>query len=184
MSDLAAILTVSILLLGCSDALLCQAQPTEPTGVPPQDEAASRGESLFSGTARLQNGGPACASCHNIAGLPFPYGGSLGPDLTRIYSKLGPLGIDPTLRTLYFPAMTSIYASHPLTDDERADLKAFLQEAESGQPSTSATPVIALVALTGFVALLALTCYLWRDRLTGVRRRLLQRATRAGVART
>ncbi len=175
MDALGVVLTGSVFLLGFSDAIRCQAQPAE-------QGSAALGEKLFSGAVRFQNGGPACASCHTIAGLPFPYGGSMGPDLTKIYSKLGPLGIDPTLQTLFFPAMTAIYTPHPLTDDERSDLRAFLQETDARQPSGPAAPLIILIALACFVVLLVLTRQLWRDRLTGVRRRLVSRATARGGA--
>src|SRR5512138_299683 len=54
------------------------------------------GKQLFSGERRFQNGGPACAACHSIAGLPFPNGGVIGPDLTGEYTKLGPEGMAAT----------------------------------------------------------------------------------------
>ncbi len=170
---------LSILLPGCSGLLFCQI-PGEQAGQSLQPGSASRGTELFAGTTRFVNGGPPCAACHNAAGLPFPGGGSMGPDLTRISAKLGPLGIDPTLRTLFFPTMTSIYDAHRLTPDERADLKAFFLAESSGPATRSAIPGILLLAFGGLVILLAVTGFVGRDRLKSVRKRLLERATGTG----
>ncbi len=142
--------------------------------------SAARGEELFIGRVPFRNGGPPCASCHSVAGLPFPGGGSLGPDLTKVSAKLGPLGVDPALHTLYFPAMTPIYDSHRLTSEERGDLKAFFQQAGSRESSGAGTQVILLLALGGLVVFLVLTGFFGRGRLRGVRRRLLERAAGPG----
>ncbi|MDE2462376.1 MAG: hypothetical protein KGO02_01485, partial [Alphaproteobacteria bacterium] len=53
--------------------------------IPPGSSA--RGESLFMGRTHFLNRGPSCISCHSIRGLPFPNGGTLGPDLTLTYEK-------------------------------------------------------------------------------------------------
>src|SRR3989337_709452 len=45
------------------------------------------GRALFTGARRLENGGPACMSCHSVAGLGALGGGALGPDLTLAYNK-------------------------------------------------------------------------------------------------
>ncbi len=134
--------------------------------------SASTGRSLFTGTVKLRNGGPPCRTCHSMAGLPFPNGGTLGPDLTMISAKLGPQGIGPTLQTLFFPTMTPIYDQRPLTLMEQSDLKAFFQEAGSGPPLQPITPVIVSVAAAGFLLLMILTRAIWRHRLRGVRKGL------------
>lgn len=143
--------------------------------------SGARGESLFTGTIRFRNGGPACVSCHSIAGIPFPGGGTLGPDLTHAYRKLGPLGTRSAIETLYFHVMTPIYSAHPLTPEEQADLMAFLEQAESRpQPHSSAQLVlVAAVVLGG--SFVALTGFLWRNRVKSVRRALVQRATGQGA---
>ena len=46
------------------------------------DEA---GKKLFTGETSFANGGPACMSCHN-AGVGTLGGGSLGPDLTKVWA--------------------------------------------------------------------------------------------------
>jgi mono/diheme cytochrome c family protein len=153
-----------------------QAQPMESLPA----SSAVRGKDLFSGQVRFQNGGPPCASCHSIAGLPFPGGGTLGPDLTREYDKLGPQGIQVAMKTLYFPVMDAIYGHQQLTPEEQADLLAFFQQATSQKEARGHTQVIILIALGIFVILLLLTRFLWRDRLQSVRRKMVERAMREG----
>ncbi len=142
--------------------------------------SAARGRELFAGRVRFQNGGPPCAACHSIAGLRFPNGGTLGPNLTHIYNKLGPEGAPVALKTLFFPAMTAIYDPHPLTPQERADLLAFFQQASTEPSSRSLTPIVALAGFGGFCILLVITRWVWRGRLRSVRHRLLEKARAQG----
>ncbi len=53
----------------------------------PADVAA--GEGLFLGRTALSGGGPACFSCHAVEGIGGLGGGSLGPDLTKVFERLG-----------------------------------------------------------------------------------------------
>ncbi|MGH9739034.1 MAG: hypothetical protein ACRD4X_10665 [Candidatus Acidiferrales bacterium] len=140
-----------------------------------------RGELLFSGQIHFQNGGPACSACHSIAGLPFPNGGTLGPNLTHEYEKLGPEGTDIALKTLFFPTMVALYDPHPLTVMDQADLKAFLKQASSQPPSRDITPLAGVIALCGCAGLIVITWGVWRDRLQGVRRTLVAKARSRGV---
>lgn len=141
--------------------------------------SAERGKELFSGSAAFQRGGPPCVSCHSVAGLPFPSGGSLGPNLTHTYTKLGSEGIDAALQTLFFPAMTPLYEAHQLTPQERNDLKAFFQQEDSQQVQEGRITVIfILIALGGLVIFLILAGLIWRGRLRRVRKHLVESASR------
>jgi len=151
-----------------------QMQETVPVG------STVRGKELFSGEVHFENGGPPCAACHSIAGLSFPNGGTLGPNLTHEYGKLGPQGTAIVLKTLYFPAMSPIYDSRPLTPQEQADLQAFLKETATSHEAPSDTLAIAVAGLLGFFVLLIVTRAVWRDRLRSVRRRLLEKARTQG----
>ncbi|MCZ2147785.1 MAG: cytochrome c [Bryobacterales bacterium] len=142
------------------------------TGAPASVET---GKALFTGTVRFANGGPACASCHNAAGIRFPGGGSMGPDLTGVYARFGPDGLNSSLETLYFPAMTPIYGYRPLTQDERQNLFAFFQSISRKQEESS-TPAVGGLALAGLAILLAATAVAGRRRLKPVRQRLVERA--------
>ncbi len=88
------------------------------------------GKALFTGVTRFKNKGPACGACHSIASVGFPNGGSLGPDLTGVSGRLGPIGMEAALQTLYFPSMTPIFTTQPLTPEERQDLAAFFAEVQ------------------------------------------------------
>ena len=154
--------------------------PTPQIAEPIAQGSASRGEKLFTGEVRFRNGGPACVCCHSIAGLPFPNGGTLGPDLTHASAKLGPHGMRSAMQTLFFPAMTSIYDPRPLTLEEQGDLIAFFQEAGTRQQPRWITQVLGLSAFVGLGILLVITRFMWRNRLTTVRRALVEKAVRTG----
>jgi mono/diheme cytochrome c family protein len=140
-----------------------------------QPGSAAAGERLFSGAVRFANGGPPCLSCHDVAGLTFPHGGVLGPDLTGSWAKYGPLALAPVLNTLYFPTMVPIFTTRPLTPAERGDLAAFLR-AEAGKvPATGATVELLALGSLGVAVLLVLAWLAWPRRLRGVRRGLLER---------
>lgn len=157
--------------------------PVEQTEKSIEEGSPRRGEQFFTGRISFRNGGPPCSACHRVSGLPFPSGGTLGPDLTRTYSKLGSEGLDTALHTLFFPTMAPLYDPHPLTVSEQADLKAFFKEADTRPMTNDLTPVAAVIALIGFAVLLFITWALWRDRLQGVRRILVETALRKGDLR-
>lgn len=141
--------------------------------------SADHGAALFSGRTRLQRGGPPCIACHTVAGLSFPGGGTLGPDLTHTYTKLGPEGIDAALQTLFFPAMTPLYEAHQLTPQERSDLKAFFQREDKKEAREDRiTVVLIAIALCGMVIFLIIAGLIWRGRLKGVRKNLVESASR------
>jgi len=99
----------------------------------------------------------------------------MGPDLTGVYSKLGPEGLDSAMDTLFFPAMTPLFQYRPLTPNERRDLTAYFEAADRGQPTTP-TLAIAMISLAGFLLLIAITGFAGRGRVRSVRKALLKRA--------
>ncbi|MGH9488850.1 MAG: c-type cytochrome [Terriglobales bacterium] len=139
--------------------------------------SVAAGAALFSGKLRFAGGGPACIACHSTAGLPFPNGGTLGPNLTHAYTRMGAQGIDSALTTLYFPAMYPLYKTRPLTPDERANLAAFLQYS-STQPQPGTTLPVLGLALVLFVIFMLIVGYAGRNRVLGVRRNLVASARR------
>ncbi|MGD0466900.1 MAG: c-type cytochrome [Terriglobales bacterium] len=151
--------------------------PIEQTEESIEQGSPQRGEQLFTGKVHFRNGGPPCSTCHRVSDLPFPSGGTLGPDLTRTYSKLGSEGLDTALHTLFFPAMAPLYDPHLLTVSEQADLKAFFEEANSRPTTNDLTPVAAAITLIGFAVLIFITWAVGRKRLQGVRRTLVETAT-------
>jgi mono/diheme cytochrome c family protein len=140
-----------------------------------------RGEQLFTGEVHFHNRGPACISCHTIAGLSFHDGGTLGPDLTHAYAKLGPRGTEAAMQTLYFGVMTPIYSEHPVVPQEQADLIALLMQSEAKPQTKWSTQILILIAFLLGGVFVALTGFLWRDRVRSVRRALVDKARRQEV---
>jgi hypothetical protein len=53
-------------------------------------------------------------------------GGTLGPNLTFAYARLGEKGLGPMLGQMSTPVMHAVYAGAPLEDDEQMALKGYL----------------------------------------------------------
>ncbi len=149
-----------------------EAAPTASAPGAPGD--ASMGRNLFTGTAAFKNGGPPCISCHSVTGAFLLGGGTLGPDLTRVYSSLGS-GIVSVLTTIPFPTMVPVFRGHPLAQDEVLDLEAFLSETVSSQPRNF-TPYVVIIAIIGSLVLLAAAGLIWRRRLVSVREEMVRSA--------
>lgn len=141
--------------------------PAPPLESPAADSSSTiaAGESLFIGITRFANGGPPCAACHTVARLPFPSGGTMGPDLTHEYSKVGLTGLQGSLQTLFFPTMTPLFGNRPLTTEEQGRLLAFLKDADNGSAAGANLAIgFSVAAVLGCVVLLAVTWVLGRKR--------------------
>ena len=146
------------------------AQETLPGGDP------VAGRALFTGARRLENGGPACMSCHSVAGLGALGGGALGPDLTLAYNKYGgDNGLALYLEILPTVTMNAVWARQPLTTQEQDNLRAFLQEATALQRPAQAVWRLAGLATAGMAVFLILAQLSWRKRLVAVRKPLVLR---------
>lgn len=148
-----------------------------PAPAPAPRGDAERGKHLFTGAERLSDGGPACLSCHSVAGVGALGGGALGPDLTGAYKKYGGAqGLTSALTAMTFPTMAPIFTGKPLTVTERADLVAFLAAAPTKERAAGAAGklIVLSVGLAVLIVLAALA--FWRRRLTGVRRPLVSSA--------
>ncbi len=164
--------------------------PSAPPLAPPASGApvaampvgsANMGRQLFSGLVPFQKGGPSCISCHDVASLPFPGGGTLGPDLTGVYGKLGAAGLASALTTLPFPTMAPLFTRRPLTTQEQQNVEAFLQKA--GVESLISRGVqIGLAGLGGLLILIIAIWIIWQNRLVTVRRALVAKGERIGGA--
>jgi mono/diheme cytochrome c family protein len=155
-----------------------QLQPA-PQQEPAKEQQAAAGDShkgylLFTGEIAFKNNAIHCKSCHTIGGLPFPYGGTVGPSLKGIYSVMGPQALTQVLQTIPYPTMRPIYYPHPLTDEEISNLVAFFKEAD-GKKAPSITLLLALpMAGGGFILGMIATWLIWRRRITTVRKRLIE----------
>ncbi len=164
------------------------AQPTAPapaqtTQLIPGDPV--RGRAYIVGSMRLQNGGPACIGCHTVSGIGTLGGGTLGPDLTAAFGKYGEQGLANFLNTYPLPTMKAVWTAIPLTPQEQADLRVFLQQAATRPPPADPSIILAVIGVAVAILLLASAQFYWRKRLLGVRRPLLKQAALAGArART
>jgi mono/diheme cytochrome c family protein len=94
-------------------------------------EDVARGRELFAGRTPLANGGTACIACHSAHGSGGPEGGRLGPELTKVYERVG--GRTALIARLWAPAtptMQPLFQQHPLKPDEVHALVAYLENAD------------------------------------------------------
>lgn len=130
------------------------------------------GRALFTGAARLENGGAACVSCHSVGGLDGAGGGTLAVDLSKVATRYGD-GLRSVLGALPFPVMQSVFGDRPLTDQEMSDLAVFFgrvdQQAAAGAPFLT----FPITGLGGAVLVVLLFGLLGRRRLNGVRKPLI-----------
>ncbi len=168
--------TVLILLMV---PLTAAAQPAGHQPSPIHGDAAL-GAQLFSGAVPFSRGGPACAHCHDVAALPRPGGGTMGPDLTNVYADMGAEGVLASVQTLFFPTMLPLFSSKPLTPDEQNASAAFL-ESTNGRPPRGAGATLSLggAAIVGFIVALIVTAFAGRSRVRSVRLAMLARAAAA-----
>ncbi len=170
-----------LLLLGVVWLVVVAGSPAAAIALDSSGDAA-RGERLFFGQIRFANGGPACAACHDAAGLPSVGGGTMGPDLTHAFEKYGPEPLDIMLATLFFPTMQPLFADRLLTSAERADLEAFLAAEGGRRPPHGATSRLVIAGALLFAVSAAIVAWLGRTRLQGVRSGLVRRARASGRA--
>lgn len=170
---------VAVFLIGMTGAAHhATAQGSSPPATAAGD--ADLGGRLFSGVVRFANGGPACGACHDNAMLPRPGGGSMGPDLTSVYTRMGPQGVRTALATLYFPTMMPLFRLHPLTASEQAAIDAFLHSTTQAAPrDVAATVWLGAAGFVGVIVFGLITAFAGRSRVRSVRLALLDRVADA-----
>ena len=141
------------------------------------------GTEFFSGTRKLSQGGPPCISCHTLGTIGALGGGRLGPDLTRVYERLG--GRKAAGAWLSAPAtstMQAVFRQHPLQSEEILPLLSVFEDASRrSQPADTGTQVNFFMAgFTGAALTLLLMGWIWQNRLRSVRRSLVSAAQRGG----
>lgn len=140
---------------------------------------SEQGMALFTGSAKLQNGGPACISCHTISGLEIP-GGALGPELTKAGETYGREGLLSVLKNIPFPTMQPLYSNRPLTDEETSDLTEFIVNVNASIPAKSFKSSIFLLT-AGIIIFVAIMQAAWGGRLKNVRRTLVNNTMKKEV---
>lgn len=139
----------------CNDKGGCQPVALGPRwGTDASAEEIAHGRQIFRGERRLQRGGAPCFSCHNVRGEGWMGGGTLGPDLTFAYARLGEKGTGPLLSQMSTPVMRAVYGQAALEDDEQFALKAYLADlARNGRSPRKDYDFFAL-GLEGMLAVL------------------------------
>lgn len=137
-----------------------------------------QGRQLFMGNIHFKNEGPPCMGCHNVGQNGLLGGGAMGPDLTNVSTKRSQDEIASILSNsgaTISPVMQPILAEHPLTESEQTDLIAFLN-ASVGQPESNKEFLVIAISLAGFMAAVVVLGFVYRNRLRGVRKALVNKA--------
>jgi len=144
-------------------------------GLPPGD--AAQGERLFTGAASLANGGTNCIACHSAAGVAALGGGTLGPDLTKVFTRYGATGLPSALATLPFPTMQGTFATRLLSPQEQADLYAFFEKVDQ-QPAVTPpmTTWFLVIGAIGALVLFAVLLVFWPGQRQSLSDALRQKA--------
>jgi cytochrome c553 len=125
------------------------------------------GKKLFTGERALVNGGPPCISCHN-AGVGPLGGGTLGPDLSKIWVDKSFLIHPAWINGVGVPLMGPIYNTHKVTDEEVEDLKAFFSAQAEKAVAAKGRPNFAKFVgggIAGFVSIMIVFSIIWSGRL-------------------
>jgi hypothetical protein len=138
------------------------------------------GHDLFMGYAHFEHEGPPCMGCHSVGENGILGGGAMGPNLTNVSvhrSDAEVLGVLTNTGPVTSPVMQPIYADYPLTAREQADLLAFMK-ASAGQPESDKELLVIGISLAGFAGAVVVLGFVYRNRLRGVRRALVEKGTR------
>lgn len=121
----------------------------------PETGDATRGHDMFVGAVAFANDGPACAACHTAGEINGLGGPGLGPDLTQAFDRLGgEAGLTGWLATPPSPVMSPLFAENALTEDEIADVVAYLGTARN-EPQGAAVDFMMIIGLAGAIVLFA-----------------------------
>ena len=143
------------------------AQAAAATLEPPSAEI---GAGLFAGRQPLANGGAACVACHAVDGS----GGTLGPDLTGVYAKLGEVPLASACEKANYKIMSAAYRDHPVTKQEALHLTKFFATA-GARGGGVADPPVALYGAAAALAAFGALVLAYRKRAPSVRKNLSRR---------
>jgi len=148
-------------------------------------EDVALGRAIFRGTHRLANGGASCISCHTLGGIGWLGGGTLGPDLTRVFERYGDRRrLGAWLTAPATETMLPTFKEHPLTEEEILGLVAYFQDAATREEEDTAPRALAfiLLGLAGAIGAFVAFNRAWQNRFVGVRRRLVEQARKGELA--
>ena len=146
---------------------------------------AALGRAIFLGKRRLKNGGPSCVSCHAMGDIGWLGGGTLGPDLTRVFEKYGDRRrLGAWLSAPATETMLPTFKDYPLEPDEILGLLAYFRDAAANEEEDDAPRalVFVLLGLAGAMGALIGFNVAWKGRFRGVRARLVHEARKGDNA--
>ncbi len=125
------------------------------------------GEDIFTGRTPLKNGGPPCISCHTAGKQVGSFaGGSLGPNLTKVWETKFFL-IDPNwINSTGSPVMGPIFTRKKITAEEVEHLKAFFSVVaqRNAQPASTQEGKFFGSGVIGTIILLIIFSIVWSGR--------------------
>ena len=143
------------------------------------EKQVAEGKALFLGRKLFQEGGASCVACHAVKSAGGALGGGqLGPDLTLVYKRLnGRKGLEAWLSSPPSATMKPIFNQHPLKPAEIDALTAFFEQTskESGTEAADAYRLrFILLGLVGAALGLVVLGLIWKRRIRGIRRALVE----------
>lgn len=163
----------------------CGAAPEAKTAQPASAEAIANGDvengrKLFMGYAHFEHEGPPCMGCHSVGENGILGGGALGPNLTNVSAERSDeeiIGVLSNTGSVISPVMKPIYEKDPLTEEEQADLLAFMK-ASVGEPETDRELLVLGVSILFTVGAASVLGFIYRNRLRSVRRAMVNKAAK------
>lgn len=135
------------------------------------------GRTIFLGRQPLANAGPPCLSCHTVGGLGGLGGGRLGPDLTRVYERMGSRrNLATWLSAPATATMQPLLRGRALQPSEVLAITAFLEDEAKRGGEAGTVPLLNFFLLGLGGAVLALWAFgaIWKGRFRAVRRPLVR----------
>ena len=174
---LLSIVFLLFLLVGCGAALEQEiAQPASAEAIANGD--VENGRKLFMGYAHFEHEGPPCMGCHSVGDNGILGGGALGPNLTNVSTKRSDeeiVGVLSNTGSVVSPVMKPIYETDPLTEEEQADLLAFMKSSV-GQPEADKELLVFGISILGTIGAAIVLGFIYRNRLRRVRAALVKQA--------
>jgi hypothetical protein len=139
---------------------------------PISEEEVRLGRDYFIGDRRLTNRGPACISCHSAAGTGLLGGGRIGPDLTKVFERMGGRrSLAGWLLAPATPTMAAVFRDRPFDQSEIVPISAFFEDNARNRsevdPAATRSLFVLLCLLGMGIGLTALG-KLWGHRRDGV----------------
>jgi len=154
----------------------------EPVEEPFTQNDILRGRDYFTGKKPLENGGPACIGCHSSSDLGGLGGGRLGPDLTKVYERLGGRrALTAWLTSPATPTMRSAFRNNALDENEIKSLVAYFESTNQfAETAGAGSSRFLLLGLGGSILLLLAFGAIWKSRFTSVRSNIVKSASIGG----